>query len=99
MLETVNDEEKERLKKETFEKEEKGKLYVTNGLVADIKEKGEKATVYFMFYNGARDEFYNQPIGVKTSELSDKGITKGAFVPCLMKFDEDYESYELKRIK
>ena len=97
LLKMVSDEDKETLKTKDYVPS--GKLHETEGLVASVTEKGDKTLVNILFYNAPRDEIYNQPTKVATKDVAAKGIKQGAFIPCIMKFDKDFQVYSLKSVK
>lgn len=97
LLQNVSDEDKERLKNMPYTKKD-GLMYVTDGLVADIREDKGKANVYLLFYNSPRGEFYDQKAKLSSDELRSRGISKGGFIPCLMKFDGEYQIFGFKKI-
>ena len=72
--------------------------YTTKGYVADIEDNGSKAKVFIIFHNTPRNEFYSQTAKISSSELSEKGIQSGTFVPCVMKLDEEYQIYGFKKL-
>ena len=100
LLATMSPEELERLKGQNYsEANESKKLYETMGLVAAVKENGTKSVVHLLFYNAPRDEIYSQDKKVDSADITAKGIAKGAFIPCIMKLDEEYQIFVLKEIK
>ena len=75
------------------------KLSETMGLVASVTDKGAKSMIKILFYNVPRDEIYSVDKKISSEDIASKGIRKGAFIPCIMKFDEEYQIHYLKEIK
>ena len=97
LLSNVSDDDRAKLRSQPYNKKD-GKMYITEGLIADIKEENGKASVFLLFYNAPRNEYYDQKAKLTSDELKSKGLSKGAFVPCLMKFDAQYQIFEFKKL-
>ena len=99
LMTKVSEEARHQIKAELFRPSKEGKnLYTTKGYVADIEDNGSKAKVFIIFHNTPRNEFYSQTAKISSSELSEKEIQSGTFVPCVMKLDEEYQIYGFKKL-
>ncbi len=99
LLATIPEEKQEQLKAEVYQPlDGAGIKCATRGLLAAIDTKGEKSTVRLIFYNEARDAFYDQTTKIRTSELIGKGFQLYDMVPCQMKYDKEYHIHEFKKI-
>ena len=96
----MSEEEKQQLRNQEYVKSNLGKkMYETKGYVAQIQDLGERSKIHILFYNQLRQDFYDQPTKVNNTDLEPKGINIGAFIECNMKYDEEYQIYQLKSIK
>ena len=100
LLATMSPEDLAELKNKGYsEVDGNKKLSETMGLVATVSDKGAKSVVKILFYNAPRDEIYGVDKKIDSADIAAKGIKKGAFIPCIMKFDEEYQIHNLKEIK
>ena len=99
LLATIPDDLKEALKAETFQPlDGAGIKCATRGLVGAVDTNGENTKVRLIFYNEARDGFYDQTAKIRTSEFNGKGYKLHAMIPCQMKYDKEYHIHEFKKI-
>lgn len=99
ILKKIPEENKELLKAQPYQQQDsKGVKFNTLGLVADIKENGDKATLTLLFYNEPRDEFYSQTTKLKTTEVHEKGYKPLDMLPCEMKYDAEYHVHNFKKL-
>ena len=97
LMKNVPEDAQNRLRSEPYS-QQNGKMYTTNGFVADIREEKGRAVVYLIFYNTPREQFYDQRAKMSSDELKAKGIQKNTFIPCLMKHDAEYHIFEFKKL-
>lgn len=99
LLATIPEEKKEALKVEVYQPlDGAGIKCATRGLVGAVDTKGESTTVRLIFYNEARDGFYDQTTKIRTSEFNGKGYKLYDMIPCQMKYDKEYHIHEFKKI-
>lgn len=99
LLEKIPDELKEKLASREYKAlDAKGVKYSTEGLVADIQNKGEKSKLILLFFNTPRMEFYPQTAKIATSDVEAKGIKVLDFIPCEMKYDKEYQVHSFKKL-
>jgi len=99
ILKKIPEENKSLLKAQPYQQQDsKGVKFNTLGLVADIKENGDKATLTLLFYNEPRDEFYSQTTKLKTTEVHEKGYKPLDMLPCEMKYDAEYHIHNFKKL-
>ncbi|MBP5280883.1 MAG: hypothetical protein J6Z22_00100 [Lachnospiraceae bacterium] len=99
LLATIPEELKEALKAEEYQPlDGAGIKCATRGLVGAVETKGEDTKVRLIFYNEARDGFYDQTTKIRTSEFNGKGYKLYDMIPCQMKYDKEYHIHEFKKI-
>ena len=99
LLAQIPAEKQEELKAENYQPlDGAGIKCATRGLLAAIDTKGDMSTVRLVFYNEARDAFYDQTTKIRTSELNGKGFKLYDMIPCQMKYDKEYHIHEFKKI-
>lgn len=99
LLVTIPEDKKEALKAENYQPlDGNGIKCATRGLLASIETKGENSKLRLIFYNEARDAFYDQSAKIRTSELKGKGFQLYDMIPCQMKYDKEYHIHEFKKI-
>lgn len=99
LLAAVPDELKEALKSEPYQPmDNKGVMYSTRGLVASVETNDNKAKVHLIFYNNARNEFYDQTAKMTAEELNAKGYKAFDMIPCQMKYDKEMYIHYFKKI-
>lgn len=99
LLATIPEDLKEALKNENFQPlDGAGIKCATRGLVGSVVTNGENTTVRLIFYNEARDGFYDQTTKIRTSEFNGKGYKLHDLIPCQMKYDKEYHIHEFKKI-
>ena len=99
LLAQIPAEKQEELKVENYQPlDGAGIKCATRGLLAAIDTKGDMSTVRLVFYNEARDAFYDQTTKIRTSELNGKGFKLYDMIPCQMKYDKEYHIHEFKKI-
>ena len=99
LLATIPEDKKEELKAENYQPlDGSGIKCATRGLIGAIETKGESSKIRLIFYNEARDAFYDQSTKIRTSELNGKGFKLFDMVPCQMKYDKEYHIHEFKKI-
>ncbi|MBP5264962.1 MAG: hypothetical protein IK081_02745 [Lachnospiraceae bacterium] len=99
LLASIPEEYKEAVKAEPYQPMDgAGIKCATRGLIGSIDTNGEKSKVRLVFYNEAREGFYDQTTTIRTSELNGKGLKLYDLVPCQMKYDKEYHIHEFKKI-
>lgn len=99
LLASVPDELKEALKSEPYQPmDNKGVMFSTRGLAASIETNEGKAKIHLLFYNDARNEFYDQTAKMTAEELNAKGYKALDMIPCQMKYDKEMYIHEFKKI-
>lgn len=99
LLATIPEEKKEELKAEPYQPlDGAGIKCATRGLIGAVDTKGESTMVRLIFYNEARDGFYDQSTKIRTSEFNGKGFKLYDLIPCQMKYDKEYHIHEFKKI-
>ena len=99
LLASIPEDRKEAVKAEPYQPMDgAGIKCATRGLLAAIDTKGESSKVRLVFYNEAREGFYDQTTTIRTSELNGKGYKLYDLVPCQMKYDKEYHIHEFKKI-
>ena len=99
LLATIPEEKKEELKVEPYQPlDGAGIKCATRGLIGAVDTKGETTAVRLIFYNEARDGFYDQTTKIRTSEFNGKGFKLYDMIPCQMKYDKEYHIHEFKKI-
>ena len=99
LLASIPEDRKEAVKAEPYQPMDgAGIKCATRGLLAAIDTRGESSKVRLVFYNEAREGFYDQTTTIRTSELNGKGYKLYDLVPCQMKYDKEYHIHEFKKI-
>ena len=99
LLATIPEDKKEALKAENYQPlDGAGIKCATRGLLGAIETKGESSKIRLVFYNEARDAFYDHTTSIRTSELKGKGFQLYDMVPCQMKYDKEYHIHEFKKV-
>ena len=99
LMATIPEEKQELLKAEKYQPlDGAGIKCATRGLIGAIETKGESSKVRIIFYNEARDAFYDHTAKIRTSELKGKGFELYGMIPCQMKYDKEYHLHEFKKI-
>ena len=99
LIATIPEELQETLKAEKFQPMDgAGIKCATRGLVGAIETKGETSKVRLIFYNEARDAFYDTTTKIRTSELNGKGYKLHDMIPCEMKYDKEYHIHEFRKV-
>jgi len=99
LLADIPEELQEQLKVENFQPMDgAGIKCATRGLVGAVDTKGETTKVRLVFYNSARDAFYDTTTKIRTSEFVGKGYKLHDMIPCEMKYDKEYHIHEFRKI-
>lgn len=99
LLADIPEELQEQLKVENFQPMDgAGIKCATRGLVGAVDTKGETTKVRLVFYNAARDAFYDTTTKIRTSEFVGKGYKLHDMIPCEMKYDKEYHIHEFRKI-
>ncbi|MBR6478420.1 MAG: hypothetical protein IKS85_08225 [Lachnospiraceae bacterium] len=99
LLATIPEEAKEALKIENYQPMDgNGIKCATRGLAGAITTKGESSKIRLIFYNEARDAFYDCTAKIRTSELNGRGYKLYDMIPCEMKYDREMHIHDFKRI-
>lgn len=99
LLSSIPEDKKEAVKVEPYQPlDGAGIKCATRGLIGSIETKGENSKVRLVFYNEAREGFYDQTAKIRTSELNGKGYKLYDLIPCQMKYDKEYHIHEFKKI-
>ena len=99
LLASIPAEKQEQLKAEVYQPMDGlGIKCATRGLVGAVETNGESTKVRLVFYNQARDAFYDQTTKIRTSEFNGKGYKLYDMIPCEMKYDKEYHIHEFKKI-
>ena len=99
LLASIPAEKQEQLKAEVYQPMDGlGIKCATRGLVGAVETNGDSTKVRLVFYNQARDAFYDQTTKIRTSEFNGKGYKLYDMIPCEMKYDKEYHIHEFKKI-
>lgn len=99
LLAGIPAEKQEELKAEVYQPMDGlGIKCATRGLVGAVETNGDSTKVRLVFYNQARDAFYDQTTKIRTSEFNGKGYKLYDMIPCEMKYDKEYHIHEFKKI-
>ena len=99
LLAAIPEDKKEALKAEQYQPlDGSGIKCATRGLLAAVETNGEKSKMRLVFYNQARDAFYDHTAKIRTSEMNGKGYKLYDMVPCEMKYDKEMYIHEFKKL-
>ena len=98
ILAKVPEDRKNQLKQSIFVPSDKKNLHFSDGLVADVVEKGDKVEIILLFYVERLDDYFFRKVKISQSECKKKNIIKLNFIKCYMKYDKEMEYYDFKSI-
>lgn len=97
-LKSLSSEEIKKVKSQTFEKGKKKDLFSSNGMIANLEEKGNKVNAILLFYNEPHDQFYSYEVKFTKKQAKEMGIKNGKLIPALMTYDKSADAYLYKQL-